>query len=262
MNAYRSAMRRIVPHRTVTRRSASRRIASFRIAAQRNAPLRRASRRSAAQRNASRRNAPRRVVPQRNVLTIDRKTPMKIATATLHSISPYSQSRYHNTPKDQKETAKDYEQRTWRERVHCNGDGRIYIPPMTFKNCAAETAKYLGMQIPGKGKNTYTKHFDAGVLCAEPLVLPETKETVLGEWLFLNSDGRRGGGKRVEKCYPLIPSWNGDVVFNILDEAITQDVFRFHLEQSGAFIGIGRFRPRNGGFYGRFKVDNLQWKDA
>jgi hypothetical protein len=27
-------------------------------------------------------------------------------------------------------------------------------------------------------------------------------------------------------------------------------------------VGIGRFRPAVGGFYGRFAVENIEWKDA
>lgn len=184
---------------------------------------------------------------------------MKTAIATLRSISPYSQSRHYDAPKLSKELPKDYEARTWRERLHTNGEGHVYIPPMSFKNCLSEAAKYLGIQIPGKGKSTYTKHFEAGVLVMEPLVLPLKRDDVAGEWLFVPSDGIRGSGKRVDKCFPTIQEWGGEVTFFVLDETITEDVFLNHLTQAGQFIGIGRFRPRNNGFYGRFAVDKVEW---
>jgi hypothetical protein len=184
---------------------------------------------------------------------------MRTAVATLESISPYSQSRYHNTPKLDRELPKDYEARIWRERLHTNGDGKVFIPAMTFKNCLDECAKYMSKQIPGKGKATYTKHFEAGVMVVDSLHLPFKKEDVQGEWLFLNSDGKRGGGTRVEKCYPVIPKWSGEVTFYVLDEIITPEVFLEHLNDAGNFIGIGRFRPRNRGFYGRFKVNGVKW---
>ena len=187
---------------------------------------------------------------------------MKIATATLSSVSPYSQSRHYTTDKLPKEIARDYETRTWRDRLHVNDDGLVYIPPMSFKNCIAEAAKFLGRQIPGKGKSTYTKHFEAGVLVMEPVVLPIKKEDVDGEWLFVPSDGRRGSGSRVDKCFPVIRQWSGDVRFYVLDETITEDVFIEHLSEAGKFIGIGRFRPRNNGFYGRFQVDKVTWAGA
>jgi hypothetical protein len=185
----------------------------------------------------------------------------KTAIATLHSISPYSQSRHYEVPRlnGGKELIKDYEARTWRERLHVDGQGLVFIPPMAFKNCISEAAKFLQRQIPGKGKATYTKHFEAGVLVTDALPLNVRKDDVPGEWLFLPSDGKRGSGSRVDKCYPIIHEWAGDVTFHILDEIITEQVFVEHLTEAGRFIGIGRFRPRNNGFYGRFKVGRVIW---
>ena len=187
---------------------------------------------------------------------------MKIAKATLESVSPYGQSRYYEVPKLDKEGAKDYEARTWRERMHTDKDGRVFIPPMAFKNCISEAARYLSIQIPGKGKATYTKHFEAGVLVTEPLPLQYKKDDVSGLWLFVPASGKRGDGKRVSKCFPVIPEWSGTVEFSIFDETITQDVFRLVLEEAGKFIGIGFFRPRNNGYYGRFAVKNIKWDNA
>lgn len=185
---------------------------------------------------------------------------MKTAVAKLKSVSPYSQSKYHATPKNDKELAKDWEARTWRERQHYDETGNVYIPPMAFKNCISEAAKFLSIQIAGKGKATYTKHFEAGVLVMDPVPLGVHKDKVPGEWFFVPSDGRRGGGSRVERCFPVIREWSGDVTFHVLDETITEDVFNHHLSEAGKFIGIGRFRPRNNGFYGRFQVESVKWQ--
>ena len=184
---------------------------------------------------------------------------MKTAIATLKSVSPYSQSKHYTTEKLAKELHKDYEARTWRDRLHTTLDGEVFIPPMSFKNCLSEAARFLSVQIPGKGKSTYTKHFEAGVLVTDALHLGVKATDVKGEWLFVPSDGKRGGGSRVDKCFPVIHEWGGDVTFHILDETITEDVFLQHLQQAGAFIGVGRFRPRNNGFYGRFKVEAVKW---
>jgi hypothetical protein len=190
----------------------------------------------------------------RQGFSIIRGIKMKECIVSLQSVSPYSQSRFHNIDKLEKEGPDDYEKRTWKHRLHVNNDGFVFIPPMAFKNCLSECAKYLSVQIQGKGKSTYTKHFEAGVLVMEPLVLPIKDDDVKGEWLHVPSDGRRGGTKRVLKCFPYIPEWSGDVSFYIFDETITEEIFRYHLDQAGKFIGIGRFRPRNNGFYGRFQI--------
>jgi hypothetical protein len=184
---------------------------------------------------------------------------MKKAICKLKSISPYSQSKYITEKKGKDETHADFEKRSWSQRCHWNSDGKLFIPPMSFKNCLSEAAKYKSIQIPGKGKSTYTKHFEAGVLVIEPVELPITEDTLQHEWLHVPSDGRRGGTKRVEKCFPLIPKWEGTVEFVVLDEIITKEVFEEHLGDAGAFIGIGRFRPRNNGFYGRFSIESVDW---
>jgi len=188
---------------------------------------------------------------------------MRAAKATLSSVSPYSQSRYYvpdkSTPEFQKETSAATEKRTWRERCHVDEHGHLFMPSMGFKNCLSEAAKFLSVQIPGKGKTTYTKHFEAGVVVTEGLTLPELKATVTGEWLFVPADGRRGSGKRVEKCFPQVPTWRGEVTFHIIDETISRETFEEHLRAAGQFIGVGRFRPRNNGYYGRFEVEKIEW---
>jgi len=186
---------------------------------------------------------------------------MKTVIAHLSSISVYSQSKQYSVEKidNGRESHKDYEARTWRNRMHVTDDGHVFIPPMAFKNCLSDVAKYLSLQIPGKGKSTYTKHFEAGVLVCDPLVLPDIASEVAGDWVSVPSDGMRGGGKRVEKCFPIIPKWSGQVRYYLIDEIINESTFRHHLEMAGQVIGIGRFRPRNNGYYGRFKVDEIEW---
>lgn len=184
---------------------------------------------------------------------------MRIATAKLHSIAPYSQSRYHDTPKLDKERPDDYEMRTWAERLSVTDDGQVFIPPMAFKKSLETAARFLGLQIKGRGKATYTKHFKAGVLVTDGLVLPVRKEDVPGEVYFVPADGK--GGARVKRKFPVIQDWSGEVTYYILDDTITPDVFEAHLKEAGNFIGIGRFRPENGGFYGRYAVDRISWSE-
>lgn len=185
----------------------------------------------------------------------------KIAIATLKSVAPYSQSRAHETPKLAKETHDDYEQRTWREKAHYDASG-VFIPPMSFKMALDAASKYLSLQIPGRGKATYTKHFASGVLVLEPLHLGIQKDKLLGDRIHANADGVRGSGKRVWRWFPRVDSWRGDVEFHIYDDAITKEVFEKVLTEAGRFIGIGRFRPQNGGFYGRFTVEKVRWKEV
>jgi hypothetical protein len=186
---------------------------------------------------------------------------MKQAIATLRSVSPYSQGRHYQEPKLEKESPDDYERRTWRNRMHTTEDGRVFIPPMALKLALEQAAQFLSVNVPGKGKATWTKHFTAGIMVMDPVVLPIKAADVKPNWLFVPSNGRRGSGKRVNRCFPLIPEWSGEAHFYVLDDSITENVFRYHLEEAGRFIGIGVFRPRNGGFFGRFVVESLLWED-
>ena len=187
---------------------------------------------------------------------------MKLATATLYSTSPYSQSRAYDrsVPKGERENNEDYRERTWREHCHYDATSKeVYIPPSAFKNIMSEAAKFKPRQIPGQGKATYTKHIEAGVMVTELIFLGIKLDEVGRDDLFLPADGKRGSGKRVWKTYPRIDSWEAEVPFLILDEMVTKSVFEATLEEAGSYIGLGRFRPRNNGFYGRFKVKSITW---
>lgn len=220
---------------------------------------------------------------------------MRYATFQLQSESEYSQSRPHVTPKLNKESAADYEARTWDKRLHVK-DGQVVIPAMSMRNCISEAAKFLSIQIPGKGKATYTKHFDSGIMIIEdspifthggdPIVPPSEmgKKKILsmapdkanedadidaydvpvseayGDWIFTPADGVPGSGKRVWKCYPMIAQWAAQFSVAVLDDTITDEVFLRVLQQAGQLIGIGRFRVRNRGTYGRFTVQSISWR--
>lgn len=199
---------------------------------------------------------------------------MKNVTIRLIGKSPYSQSRPHRAEKLSRENSEDYEARTWKKRMHINDDGNLILPGMSVKNCLAESAKFLGKQIPGKGKATYTKYFEAGILIMhspeilDPDGIPVKaidcdqgeKPFLYGDWIFTPSDGVRGSGKRVYRCYPVIrQGWSATVDLMIVDDTITQPVIEEHLKAAGTLIGLGRFRVRNLGMYGMFEADIISW---
>lgn len=181
---------------------------------------------------------------------------MKRISCTLKGITPLSFSRAIQSKKNTGESHDAFEERTWRERLHTTPDGDVFIPPMALKNCLSEVAKFLSESVPGKGKATYTKHFEAGVLVVEPIMLGIQADDVESETLFVPADGRRGGGSRVWKTFPIIKEWQGDAEIILLDPILVDKTDKVHeyLGHAGKFIGLGRFRPRNNGFYGRFDV--------
>jgi hypothetical protein len=188
---------------------------------------------------------------------------MKTYRATLTGHSPYSQSRHYTVDKLDREQPDAYERRTWRGRMHVDEHGHVFIPPMAIKNCLSEAAKFLGLQIKGKQKCTYTKHFEAGVIVLDPIGLGIVANDVQGESLFVPASGKRGDGKRVDRIFPFIPpGWSGEASIVVIDQTITAEILELHLVEAGNLIGIGRFRPRNNGYYGRFKVSEFREASA
>ena len=188
---------------------------------------------------------------------------MKRVEIHLKSAAAYYQSRQHFTPKSEsgKETPDAYEERTWREKCTTDENGIICIPSGAFKQCFDRSAKMLSMQIPNKGKATYTKHFLAGIMVPKPLPLGVKKSDVGRITLSCNADGRRGSGPRVIRHFPQIKSWFGVLEVIILDDQISREVFERHAKEAGMLVGVGQNRPENGGSSGRFSCEKFIWTE-
>jgi len=190
---------------------------------------------------------------------------MRKVTATLVGRSPYSPSRYHGTPKLNKENALDYSHRTWRE--HCTYEkgtdketgesiNIIAIPAMAIKMGLDTAAGKL--KDKAKGRKEWTSYFVSGVAPAEQCFsLGIDLSTIDFIDIWANSDGVRGSGKRVMRRYPVIPKWSAPISLDILDDSIPEDVIERYLTEAGNLVGIGRFRPEKGGFNGRFLVEDF-----
>ena len=193
----------------------------------------------------------------------------------IEGITTYSSSKMI-TPKakDFRGTDLDWEEAHWQERMNLDREGRWVIPAYAVKMMLVTAAKNGGWVIPGRGKCTYTKPFDRGLLVLEnPLIEPETRADnvkgengpipcVQGEWLMVPSDGKRGGARRVAKCFPVIHRWACDITYQVLEDVISKEIFEQALNDAGMFVGLGRWRPENGGLNGRFQVvGKAKWSE-
>jgi len=207
----------------------------------------------------------------------------------IEGMAPYSQSRMHQLPQLEKESAADYDVRTWLDKATFV-DGQMHIPHMAVKQALDAVARYLSEKIKGKGNATYSKHFRSGVLLFDPLPLTSGGLPILRDGTPLvakdgspvmddegqpalvhfiqpcvinaNADGVRGSGKRVMRRFPQIyPPWEAVGSLHVADYVITPELLARYLEAAGQFIGLGRFRPENGGSNGRFKVTRFDCKE-
>ena len=185
---------------------------------------------------------------------------MRTVTATIKGLAPIQFSKYIETPRNDKESAQDHEARTWKERMHVNSKtGKLFIPGMGFKKAMDAAARFIGDKIKGKRNATWTKHFLSGVLPAGDAQLNVSPEDAEKYALFVPSDGKPGSGSRVLKFFPVVREWATQITFTVIDDEITEDVFKRHLEQAGQLIGVLAFRPEHGGYFGRFEVTKLVW---
>ena len=181
---------------------------------------------------------------------------MKTVTATIEGVSPYSPGRAIQSAKATGESHEAFEERTWKERIHADSKGNVFIPAVAIKLCLEDCATFLSETVKGKGKATWTKHFKAGIMCVQNAYIGQTVEDVEKEKLFVPSDGRKGGSTRVWKSFPIFQEWIAEIEIIVLDPLLIDntDKIREYLDHSGKFIGLGRWRPRNGGTNGRFKL--------
>jgi hypothetical protein len=188
------------------------------------------------------------------------------ATILLLGTSPYSQSHMHDEPGLEGESPDDYDRRTWRHKMNSEeiapGKRSMVIPAFGFHRALVDGAKFSKKKIVGHGNSTWTARFESGVSVMGNGVLNIDPALVSAVRLFLNSDGKRGGGKRVPRMLPQIPAgWECTFTVIILDAMVTEEIFREMVTNAGQFVGVGQFRPQNGGGNGRFVLKKLQWAD-
>jgi hypothetical protein len=182
----------------------------------------------------------------------------------LVSAGPILFSRKISSERNTGESHEAFEKRTWRERMHVNAEGYVFIPACALKRTLENVAQYLSESVPGKGKATYTKHFKAGIMVIQDIELqPQTKDKdVKGVWMNVPSDGKRGGSKRVDRCFPVITEWRGHAEIILVDPILIDAPGKVeeYLGHAGKFVGLMSMSPRNGGSYGRFSIKNIRTK--
>ena len=187
---------------------------------------------------------------------------MRIATIRIKGLTPYSQSRAFQTEKKREETHDDFDQRAWPEHMHVNEDGNVFIPAVAIMQGMEAAASYLGKggELKKKGSATWAQNFKCGLAIAKGPSIGHTSKSAKAERVYCHADGRRGSGKRVWRTFPVFHEWECTMQIHILDESIPEDIFNKVLEAFGLFVGVGRYRPENGGYMGRFTVEEVRIK--
>jgi hypothetical protein len=207
---------------------------------------------------------------------------MKTAIAELVGIAPISFSRNPNEPKFEGEEPDAFDKRTWRDKAYAHPDGRVYIPGVVLAKAIKSTAKAMGEKVPGAGSKRWGGVFLSGIMCPDPIDIlvpapskivttdtqpstdrrvPVMKDEIAFVDVYCDAQGRPGTGK-VWRRFPIVqPPWYGIATLIVTNDKISEAVLRKHLDMCGVINGLGRYRPQNGGDFGRFTVAQLEWQD-
>lgn len=190
--------------------------------------------------------------------------------AELIGMTPLGYSAFIRSKRGLDEPHDAFEERTWKERLHSNGDGVAIIPPMNLKNCMRDVAQHLGERVKGKGMATYSKHFKSGIMVTDNMTVcdrnwkPVPVDAVEKFSHMVPSDGKTGGGKRVLKHFPMIREWQTRCEFFVIDPVIIAVPAKVeaYLRHAGKFIGIGFFRPARSGNWGMWDVKKFEYAEV
>lgn len=193
-------------------------------------------------------------------------SPFRAFAASIRGITPYSQSRMVNEPRKKGEEWDEYEARVWKMKMHVSDDDNpvVVIPSSALTQCVVEFAGMRGEKIKGKGMKTWKKPFLTGVRVFTDVATNVPVDDVYSETHMCDSQGNKGsaGGSRVPRTFPCIAQgWRARAVYLITDDTIPIEKFTEYLKGSGYQIGIGRWRPQNGGSKGMFAVEKVEEVD-
>jgi hypothetical protein len=174
--------------------------------------------------------------------------------ATTKGTAPLSQSRQHFSEKLDGESEHEYDKRTWREKLNYDDKGICFLPAMALKKAMDTAASRLSIPDPDNRRAKLTKYFVSDVIPEGNMSLGIHKDKV--QCVVIGAD--RGEGKRVPSHLPQMAEWGGICSFLVMEEKIKPAMFEKVFRTAGRSIGVGQFRPENGGLNGRFDVIKIK----
>lgn len=134
-----------------------------------------------------------------------------------------------------------------------------FIPADMLRASLAESSKAL--------KNRMGSAFDRGVQVIDDFPLEyDGPKDCNGMWeagLYRNDGGSRGGGKLVWITRIAIPKgWQARFNLRCDSSQVELSVLEDMIRAAGRYIGMGSWRPANGGRFGRFTLDEFNAVEA
>ncbi len=178
------------------------------------------------------------------------------AKVTLVSTTPYAQSRNHSAPRLEDETFEEYEERTWRLRMHVrnktDGSGTkvntVVIPAVNVSHSLTFAAKLLDRPVDV-----------SGIRILRDLDLGLSPDDCRRESVNAHVSGQRESSERGVRYFPTFDEWRATAEVMIVDQDLSEEVLIELFETAGVMIGVGQFRPQTRGTNGCWRVETFEW---
>ena len=185
---------------------------------------------------------------------------MPIVKCSIKGMGSLYYGKRFQTEKGDDERDDVFEEKHWMERAHYDSNGGCFIPANAFKFMMMSAAARMKMSIPGDKRATFSKIMESGISVIKDCPIGVNAEDLYKHTLFVPSDGRRGGTRRVPKHFPVAKEWTAEPEFLIIHPFLTEEIFIKHLRYAGIFIGLMTYRPERGHDNGRFTVESWKWR--
>jgi hypothetical protein len=175
----------------------------------------------------------------------------------LEGVGPIGFGRRYRTEASGTKAISERNEKCWKERMWLDPKtDEIIFNPLGLKNCLSTAAKKKGMKVPGMGQTKFSSVFRSGVHVFDPIRFGVKSSKARKEVLDLPVPNN--AGSRQPTLFPVLDKWTAKTTIEVVDENITEDVLKTHLEVAGNVVGLGALRVENGGIWGRFKLKSLK----
>lgn len=187
-----------------------------------------------------------------------------IYSVKIEGITPYMQHRMDDVKLEEWEkNRKQIIERTdiniedaKRAEYHCyrNKAGNCFIPAEQLRIALINGGTYLKSKVGTKTKSM--KGIIAAILRINPeeILLPNYGE------IDKRSAVNRNIKARVMVIRPKWYEWNAEFEMIIDNGTLTKETLTELINVTGNYVGIGSYRPTNNGYFGRFKLIDIQSK--
>jgi len=178
---------------------------------------------------------------------------MENITVRIEGISPLLMHKFPMMDEDAKSKARDQKknQDNVESYLYLNDKGKLAQPSTHIIGCLKKAgAKY---QIVGQGKMTYKNLMGSGAVIVDPDMIPHEKQ----DWEI----DRRPvvvQRARIVRERPMLKEWALEFTIEYDENEIHKGTLKEIIDYAGRRVGIGDFRPSNGGPFGRFIVTKFE----